>query len=757
MPSHTARLDARSAASPEAHDDLQNAELLGSIGEAGGFEVGLLRSGRHLRLVVSAQHTPLLAIRLSPENGEVSNVALSERPDGTRVLEYTTAVGAMRAKVALRNEGFPALHWTISLVAAEPTALAYWPRDLHLLTESGKIHTSQRGLRSGVLFASTQEPQPFSFFYFQNFSSLNEYFEETKTPPANSVGGRFPDLGYAPPSGEDRFLPKAREIAVSDAYLLLSQAVPETNAAAAGQYLDFLCELYLQLPRPDVDYRHWPERARKALRDLSLSPACTYTRQGRRYLMPYVGDTTKPPESMVQFTLAVNTMEYDQARETSSTLTRTLRDSVASFFEPKVGAVVRWLPGEPFGDSQADDNMNHGAMDSWYLHHSLFNLCRLAAQGDTTARELFAKSLPYVIRVAHRFDYRWPIFFDLESLDIIRAEAQPGSGGETDVAGLYALVMIHAYEAFGDQTYLREACAAAARLENLGFDLAYQLNTTGFAAEAMMRLWKLTHDPTYLGLSEICMANLFDNMWLWSCEYGDSRHCRTFFGLFPLRDAPYLAPYEETEAVAKFHEYLRLGAEDVRPSLRLLIAEYLKYALDRGWCYYPDASPLSNIAPQSRNGIIDRTLCIPVEDLRDGFAPSGSVGQEIYGAGMPFVFTTRHYRVLPGGRLLAYGNYPLDDFAADEDGTAVWRVGGDPRIGCEIRIIPTDSELPPTGVTASVQAGEVGVPLHGELTTQGHARFLIRGGQRVTITWGPPRKEHSRKEIVIGALCASTP
>jgi len=85
----------------------------------------------------------------------------------------------------------------------------------------------------------------------------------------------------------------------------------------------------------------------------------------------------------------------------------------------------------------------------------------------------------------------------------------------------------------------------------------------------------------------------------------------TFFGLFPLHDAPYLAAYEELEAQAKFHEYLLLGGDDVRPSLKLLLAEYQKYALDRAWLYYPDALPAGALAPSQRNGSIERSLCVP--------------------------------------------------------------------------------------------------------------------------------------------------
>lgn len=350
---------------------------------------------------------------------------------------------------------------------------------------------------------------------------------------------------------------------------------------------------------------------------------------------------------------------------------------------------------------------------------------------------MFERSLPYAIRVAHRFDYRWPIFFDLASLDIIGAEAEPGKGGETDVAGLYALVMLHAHEMFGDERYLDEAKAAADRLEGLGFELAYQLNTTGFAAEAAMRLWKTTKAPHYLALSEVCMANLFDNMWLWRCEYGNARHYQTFFGLFPLRDAPYLAPYEELEAHGKFHEYLALGGDDVRPSLRLLIAEFQKHGLDRGWYYFPDALPADAVAIDVRNGRNLRELCVPLEDLRDGFEQSGQVGQEIYGAGLPFVYTSRHYMAVAVGELLVYCNYPAYDFR-EGDGTASWTVGGDPRGSCELRIIPAHPNLPATAVRARTLVAKAPVPLSGSLSCEGHAVFTARGGQVVTIAFSPP-------------------
>src|SRR6202042_3313786 len=127
----------------------------------------------------------------------------------------------------------------------------------------------------------------------------------------------------------------------------------------------------------------------------------------------------------------------------------------------------------------------------------------------------------------------------------------------------------------------------------------------------------------------------------------------------PLRDAPYLAAYEELEAHAKFHEYLPLGGEDVRPSLRMLIAEYQRYSLARCWYYFADALPPTVVAEKARNGKIERALAIPLEDLQDGRERSGQVGQEVYGAGIALVMASRHTVPLDGTGCVAYCNYPM--------------------------------------------------------------------------------------------------
>ena len=733
-------------------EDVVRGDILGPLTTRAGFDFVVRKGQRSLWVVASRAGHDLLAVRCGYSRADLHRVERSERDDAI-VFEWTSSFGAMRTKITFPARDRAVVRCTTSVLPLDDVVVDEWPRDLYCMADEGTVHTSQRGLRTGIVFASTDSPQPFSLFYLQDFSSAGDYFAQVERPPADTVGGRWPELGYAPPSGDACRLARARETIVSDAYVTISDQIPSTDGEAAAHYLDRLADVYLCLPLPETTYHDWPSRASQALRDLSCSPACTYVRDGRRFLMPYVADETKPPESMVQLTLAANTGEYDRWREQTSTFAAAMRASAPSFFDEKIGSVVRWLPGADFGASQAEENMNHEAMDSWYLHHALFNLSRLASEGDERAKDVFRRSLPFAMRVARRFAYRWPIFFNVTNLDVIRAEAAPGKGGETDVGGLYALVMLHALELFGDAEYLDEAMSGVRSLRGFGFRLAYQLNTTGFAAEAAMRLWKKTGEREFLELSEICMANLFDNMWLWQCRYGRARDYKTFFGLFPLRDAPYLAAYEELEAQGKFHDYLDLGGEDVRPSLRVLLAEYQRYALDRAWSYYPDTLPAESLAAEPRNGRVERSLSVPLEDLQDGFEPSGQVGQELYGAGLPFVYATRHYKRIPSAKCFVYCDYPMYDFQEKSAGgnpEVTWRIGGDARLTCEFRVVPADADTPAATVSVTMLAGATRTRLDGRLTPEGHLAFRARGAHVLEVRWIPAGAK--RESPIVGAM-----
>ena len=167
---------------------------------------------------------------------------------------------------------------------------------------------------------------------------------------------------------------------------------------------------------------------------------------------------------------------------------------------------------------------------------------------------------------------------------------------------------------------------------------------------------------------------------------------------------------------------------DIRPSLRLLLAEYQKYSLDRGWFYYPDALPVNAIAEKSRNGQIERSLSVPLEDMQDGRKPSGEVGQELYGSGLAFVYTTRHYTVLASANCSVHCNYPIFGFVEESRGNVRvvrFRIGGDTRGDCELRIIPIDAEKPVPNY--SVKPARASAHLNPTMTVEGHTAYRVRG------------------------------
>ncbi len=647
-------------------------------------------------------------------------------------IEATSDTGAFRLIIeTVTRDGLTTLRCRTMLIPSHDLRLAFHPRDLFVLEgpgqsaqATGRLYTSQHGLQTGSLFAACPGGRGMSFFYVQNFTSLKKYFEDTCTTPQNSVGGAWPEIGFLLPISEDHPLLASNEYVISDAYLVLRDCAPLSEGEAALQYLEALAQVAGLLEPPPRAYRSWPARAYQTVYDLSQSPECSNVVDGRRYLAPYVNVKNKPPESMVQLTVLVALLEYEAWSGAKFDLTQDLLETVGSFVNKDLGTIVRWLPGERFEDRE-DEHQTHEAMDNWYIYHILFNLARLAEIGDAEARTIFERSLPYAIRVANRFAYRWPIFFNLKTLDVIQAEAQKGSGGENDVSGLYALVMLHAWQILGDEAYLEEAKRAADAMQNFGFGLSYQANTTGFAAEATLRLWKITGERRYFDLTMIALANIFDNMSLWEPGYGNAQWYSTYFGLYPLRGAPYIAPYEELEALAKFHEFLRLGGEDLPACVTLLVSEFAKWLVSRGWYYFPSELPEQVLAKKQRNGALRRELAIPIEDLQDGLKASGEVGQEIYGAGIALVCTTRHYKKFANRRFLLFSEYPLEELSKTK-----FRVLGDPRMRCTVRLIPAG---PNDQINENAVAVTGSKPHKITHTVEGHIAYEARGGDVITV------------------------
>jgi hypothetical protein len=673
-------------------------------------------------------------------DGNLEIEEIQQKDTGIEV-QISSTLGGYRLVLEFPRSDRPLLHWTTMISPLAPLLIPFWPRDViplgeedDLTTSEGIVHTQQVGPRSGLVYFSLTRPEGGSVLYFQNLTSLNDYAKQTETSLSDTVGGQWPELGFALPATTEKPLETDREIVISDVFMICSTEIPKDDLVMSKQFLDLLAQVYLVLPRNETEYIHWPEIAEKCLRDLTHSEKCWSEVRGNRYLNAYVADYHTPPESMVQLSVLLPLLEYAKWSAEEIPFTQEILEGLPRFFDKQANVMGRWLPSAEAKLDGSEPQKEARVMDSWYLYHPLINLSRLAINGNKDAEKVLLDSMDYVIRVAHRFEYNWPVFYNMDTLEIIKAETKEGAGGPHDVAGIYAHLMLQVFELTKDDLYLEEAKKAVRSLKGFGFHMFYQANEVLFAAKTMLRLWKITGDDLYRDLSYLCMANVFNNMWLWECNYGYAEHYKTFFALFPLKDAPYTAVYEELEAFAGFHVYLENHGEDLPESLNILAAEFIRNMTYKASFYYPPNLPSEALTEEPKTGELDPKLWIPIEDIYDGWEKAGQVGQEVYGAGFPFALVTRQYWRVPDEKLMIHIDYPIESFSTVHEGKAMFTVLGDPRFSCRMRIIPTGKANLPT-FKVTTEREEETETLQGRETPEGHLEYQVFGSRIVVIDW----------------------
>ncbi len=683
-----------------------------------------------------------IAFRLLYAANDILNV---EKIEKSNPLTITVEGSTLKGKVILTipEEDQTLFHYVTEIVPKFDMLIPYWPRDIMPLPEKGgtettkgRIHATQIGTRSGNLFFSFNEPTTGSVFYFQDLTSLNKYCETTHTSAGDLVGGVWPEIGMKLPVTVIDFPLKAGEsYTISDAYILLTTEIPQDYYQMAQQYINHLATIYMLLPKPETEYHHWVDTLHKGLHDLEYHKGCWQFADGHSYLNAYVADYKTPPESMVQLAVLLPLMDYDRwSGEDHSPVIETLHQGLEKFYDKELGTMVRWLPAMEKNLDWSEEQKKPGVMDSWYLHHPLLNLSRLAVDGDDLAKNLLLKSVDYVIKVAHHFKYKWPVFYKMATLEVIKAETEEGMGGEKDVPGAYAHLMIQVWQLTGEQKYFDEAVAAARTLNGLGFDIFYQANNTVFSAGAILRLYKETKDVMFLNLSFLCIASLLKNVQLWECRYGNARHYPSFFAIYPLKDAPYTAAYEEQEVFAGIHTFLKEadGMEEVLPSIKLLLAECVKYVINRVSYYYPPRLPKEVLAERKdvKTGEIDPALWIALEDLQDGWNRSGQVGQEVYGAGIAFGIVPRQYYKVKEQGFMLFTEYPATHFEKKENSINFY-TRGDGKLTFRLSILSMDKEnLPELKVTLAS-----GDTIQATSAEPNRIDYAVPGDTHVSVSW----------------------
>lgn len=683
-----------------------------------------------------------LAIRTCFDPQGIERVSLHKKSKTALEYHLDGSLGLFRMRIELPNtKSAMLLRYTTSLEPRQEFTVQAFPPDLYLLDDNhepateGLVYITQDGPTAGVAFLSVSQPVAGTMLYFQNLTALNDYCQMTRTDPSGTVSVRWPEAGFTLPVS-DKPLQAGKEVILSDAFMYLNATVPSDEFVAADQFLDGMACIYDQLPKPQTDYYDWPKAAERTIQALTESPDCGRTIKKQFYVNAYVGAVQKPPESMVQMAILVPLWEYQNWLGKAVPLVEPLQNNIPSFYDEAKGAIVRWLPGEPFRKAETSEEEDPNKIDSWYLLHILMNLGRLADQGNLDAKDMLFKSIDFVIDAAHHFNYEWPVFYDSRTLTVIKAETSEGEGGELDVAGLYTHVMLQAYELSKDLRYLNEATSSAEKLRGKGFNLLYQSNITLMSALALAKLWKLTGNRLYYDLSKLGVANVIARMWIWECSFGFGQARSTFMGVAPLKGAEYVAAYEEAEIFATMVNYLKGLGQDVPAPIRLFFSEYIKYLLHRGRFYFPDELPADMVSQQPREGFIVPDLPIPLEDISTGWKQAGTVGQEVYGGALAYIMTTYAYKQFGDVPVILFCDYPVIhadyQLTGQDQGYATFRLGGPATYTAQVRLITKGRQLPQVSV---FEDGATDKPLDPIEQHTAYQTYHVPGNQQLRVEW----------------------
>ena len=686
---------------------------------------------------ISMEWTPrsMVHLRICNEIGS-SRVRVRSRGSSTRVevasssatyvaeLESPepTFTGLLRCRVELRT------HAAVRMEDCGRDVMLT-DRNFRLLRE-GYHFTSQTGSAAGHAFAGVDDG---TCFYLQNMGALGRYVELTGAALKGVVGVDWPRLGIELPPG-DKPIAAGKRLGIADGFLALCSGGVTTEAARSMVFVESMAEIHRLIEPKLTEWPDWRQIAARTVRDVAGSVQCLRKVKKDSYLNAYVGSAEKPPESMVQAAVLVPLVEYGKWIRKPQPLAETLVSNIPKFYIPQQGTMARWLPGETFGKGEPSEEEQPGKMDSWYLLHTLLNVGRLAELG-CIPREVFLRCMPYVIRIAHHFDHDWPVFYEQETLEVCKRETEDGAGGEQDVAGLYTHVMMQARRITGDDSYLREAETAAGKLRGLGFGVLYQSNNAAFSAVALAWLWRATGNAEYKDLSIVCMGSILSHLWLWEPmrREGDPL---TYMGLPPLHDAPYIAAYEEGEVLTAFEAWRTALADEVPAPLDALLVEYGKHLLHRAHHYYPSQISADRICESPREGVISRSLMIPLEDLYAFGEPPGQVGQEVYGAALGLILCVRSIHRWNGVPFVMWSDAPLSlaEFSLDRKsggGQLDLTLAGSPAFRYHLRLTK-----PRRKRFIVHRAGSRGRRTRVRMRKQdGGWQLEVPGGSEVRITW----------------------
>ena len=477
---------------------------------------------------------------------------------------------------------------------------------------------------------------------------LTPLIQATRFSPGGMPVRQGRSFGHSFGRTELARMPLNQRLALNDGYLYLAPGEPASEQEMFLRYLQQTADIYDLIAHPASPLPDWQDLARRGLADLQ-DPDTWVELEGKRYWRAYVSDTRQSAEAITQFDLALGAARYVDrygADDLAAPLLDDLLAVLPDFFNPGFGLIQNSGPLAISGDQ--------GRGDTWYeLGHAL-KAAELGLLGHETGTTLADDSQAAWIEFAQTNEYRFPRFYSFATWQ--------GTEREPDTAGGYALYMLRLAELGCGDPCVAEAQAAVQAFGGYGFTFAYETHMTAISALAAVEVADITGDDGWLAYAYGPLANLMRLSWIYEVDYGIPAAAHTFFGLAPTQRAAAITPKEQYEAWLYLGEFLRRAHGRIDPSVEKLTAEFYYRSL---------ATMADSLPPRLPAGVTTEhpaayetvsanrlDLYLPLEDMRDGWSEWGSIGQEVYGAGMaPTIAALAYVEAAPG--VTVYSGYPL--------------------------------------------------------------------------------------------------
>ena len=530
------------------------------------------------------------------------------------------------------------IRWTVDIEPKKPFEIFASSSDMHFVNTGSQsipdasfsTYAKQQGSAVGVVYGFDSIATKSTLLYWQDFSSLMNYFSLAEKSPKNSVSANNNGFGYVMPIPV--ILPPQTKTRVKDSYLYLVPEAPKNNVQKSKTFIELLGRIYEFIQKPETVYTDWQDISDKSIENL-LDTDNWKTKEGIEFIDSYVHLPGSHPFPTFEVMLGLKDLQRNSSQA----------NELITKLEPAVSYFLC---------------SNRRVEDPWEYFHYRIDIARLALLGNHEAKVYMLENLPEIMDLAKAMGYEFYLAIDHENL-----KSEPPYASEYDAAGAYAYLMLLCYDMF-ESSDLREVLVQEAKnalkvLTNKSFDGFYSAEFGPLGAVAAARLANITGDKNWIEYAYTSLSNTFLNSWLWESDYNYSRHYTTFFGVNTLRGHSILAAMEQHRCAHFVREFYNLAHGYMLPEANVLCAELLKYQLMIYRYTLPPFLPRDAVRQKPSLGVMKFDYYIPLESLQDGWDKSGQVGQEIYGVGGVFENAKKAYINIPEAGVKVFCEYPI--------------------------------------------------------------------------------------------------